>query len=154
MNKKNGFTLVELLVAISILGILATIGLMFYQSVVLKTKDSQRIKDLRSIEQALELYRGDVHSYPVTANFVLDTASSLTFGTTIYLQNIPRDSNSSRKYYYLASPSDCNNTTTFCTSFTLCAKKEGTDISNDLAACSALSECGTEGNCDIGLSSQ
>ena len=56
MRKTLGFTLVELLVAISILSILSTIGFILYFGVLPKTRDSKRISDLNKLATALEIY--------------------------------------------------------------------------------------------------
>ncbi len=170
MSKKSGFTLIELLVTIAILGILATVAVAVFNGVTARTRDSQRIKDLQSIKQALELYRGDQHNYPKssgTSSLVLSGSETLTNCTGIagctsttsaYLQPVPRDIDTSKNYYYLALPSspacDNNSSATTCTSFILCAKKESTSTTYDLSDCSSLSSCGSAGNCDIGISSQ
>lgn len=51
-----GFTLVELLIAITILSVLATTGFIVYSGVLPKTRDSKRISDLNKLAIALELY--------------------------------------------------------------------------------------------------
>jgi type II secretion system protein G len=57
--KQKGFTLVELLVVIAIIGLLSSVVLASLNSARDKGKDSQRISDLRSVQQALELYATD-----------------------------------------------------------------------------------------------
>lgn len=54
--RKNGFTLVEILIAITIVSILATIGLTTYQGVSGKARDGIRKDDLRQFATALEFY--------------------------------------------------------------------------------------------------
>lgn len=171
IKKKNGFTLVELLVTISILAVLSSIAIVAYSGITMKARDNQRIKDLQAIKQALELYRSDIHNYPTTDNFVLKIASQLTSCTGVSPCNVlstyllpvpkdPKDSDNTRNYYYLALPNSpvCNNTSanTACSNFILCAKREGTDASNDLEDCKSLlsGSCGANTSCDIGISSQ
>lgn len=51
-----GFTLIELLVAISIIAILSVIGMVVFQSVQAKARDSVRKRDLQNLATALEIY--------------------------------------------------------------------------------------------------
>jgi prepilin-type N-terminal cleavage/methylation domain-containing protein len=65
----KGFTLVELLVVMAILGILATITLANFSSSQKKGRDAQRKSDLRQIANAFEAYMNDHGAYPaVSAN--------------------------------------------------------------------------------------
>ncbi len=57
MRNKKAFTLVELIVVITILAILATIGFVWYSQYLVWTRDSNRISQLKSISEALNLYK-------------------------------------------------------------------------------------------------
>ena len=57
MNKKGAFTLVELIVVITILAILATIGFVSFSGYLAWTRDTNRIAQLKSMSDALDLYR-------------------------------------------------------------------------------------------------
>lgn len=57
INDYPGFTLVELLVVISILAILATVGAIQYIGLNAKARDSARRADLYAITTALEVYK-------------------------------------------------------------------------------------------------
>lgn len=66
-NKQQiGFTIVELLIVIVIIGILAAITIVAYNGTQARARDSQRMTDLRSIQKALELYKVQNGSYPPT----------------------------------------------------------------------------------------
>ena len=54
---KNAFTLVELIVVVTILAILATIGFVSYSSYLTWVRDTNRLAQLVSISDGLELYR-------------------------------------------------------------------------------------------------
>jgi prepilin-type N-terminal cleavage/methylation domain-containing protein len=63
--RRAGFTLVELLVSISIIAILTAILLPNFMGARQKASDSQMIQDMNSIKSALRLYYNDHQSYPV-----------------------------------------------------------------------------------------
>lgn len=65
-RKSSGFTMVELLVVIVILGILAVIGLASFSSSQMKARDSRRKSDIRTMGDALELYYNDFGGYPLS----------------------------------------------------------------------------------------
>lgn len=113
MKTKNGFTLVELLVVISILGILATIGLVAFSSTQAKGRDTQRKSDLKQMTTALELYFSDNSSYPTASvNGQINGCPStvptpcawgsgeFTDGKTIYFKVLPKDPSTNTSYFY------------------------------------------------------
>lgn len=61
---KGGFTLVELLVVISIIGLLSSVVLASLSSARAKARDTRRISDMRQIGLALQLYYDANGSYP------------------------------------------------------------------------------------------
>ena len=63
-NLKKGFTLVELLVVMAILGILTVVTLGNFQTSQIKARDAQRKHDLKEITNALEAYFSDHSQYP------------------------------------------------------------------------------------------
>ncbi|MCX6704946.1 MAG: prepilin-type N-terminal cleavage/methylation domain-containing protein, partial [Candidatus Woesebacteria bacterium] len=64
-NKKGaGFTLVELLVVIAVLGVLVTIGLTSFTSAQMRGRDTQRKSDLKEVSSSLEIYYNDYGRYP------------------------------------------------------------------------------------------
>jgi len=62
---RSGFTIVELVVVIFVIGILAGITLIAYNGVQARTRDDRRKTDVENIEKAMELYYSDNGSYPV-----------------------------------------------------------------------------------------
>lgn len=62
----RGFTLVELLVVITILAILMGIAVSAYSGALKSGRLAKRLTDLKSIDTALELYRSDHEVYPIS----------------------------------------------------------------------------------------
>lgn len=72
--KKVGFTIVELLVVISVIGILAAITTVSYTGVAASARDAMRKSDLAAIENALELNYLDYGAYTQPENVCIDTS--------------------------------------------------------------------------------
>lgn len=92
-KSRNGFTLVELLIVVTIIGILAVIFIPSALNAPAKARDAQRISDLLAISNALNAARTDGISLPsyTTPNYcVNDTVMSSYLN---YLPNgkTPRD---------------------------------------------------------------
>ncbi len=57
--KQTGFTIVELLIVIVVIGILAAITIVAYSGIQAKARDAQRKEDVAQIAKALQLYGVD-----------------------------------------------------------------------------------------------
>ena len=62
--KKNGFTLIELVVAMAIVMLMASFVLMIMVKSKTRVRDQQRIAELNTIAQSLSQYYSDNNSYP------------------------------------------------------------------------------------------
>ncbi len=130
-KRKRGFTLIELLVVVTIIGLLASAGVVMYNSFLKKSRDERRKLDLSNIRIALEAYKSDNDSYP----------SRLDDLTPNYLDKIPTDPKTKDPYSYQPIPSGCDETTTVCTDYTIGALTEG----GETTACSGVNlNCGTQ----------
>jgi general secretion pathway protein G len=102
-NSIRGFTLVELLIVIAIIGVLSTLLMANFIGVRQRARDAQRKSDLRQIQAALEIYRSDNGGYPALVAVGVDGYESdngtssctgngtIQLGTTIYMKKIPCD---------------------------------------------------------------
>lgn len=64
-NKKSGFTLIELMVVVAIIGTLASVIMVSVESARSKARDTARKTALNQIQVALELYRNDHGTFQV-----------------------------------------------------------------------------------------
>lgn len=71
--------MIELLVVISIIGLLSTVGLVALGSARAKARDVKRVADLKQVQKALEMYNNDPSTvgYPQD-DFVLGQGSGVT----------------------------------------------------------------------------
>jgi prepilin-type N-terminal cleavage/methylation domain-containing protein len=71
-TKLKGFTLIELIVVIAVIGLLATIILGALSMAKKKGDDTSRVNALQEIRSALHLFNADKGYYPPTANYQTD----------------------------------------------------------------------------------
>jgi prepilin-type N-terminal cleavage/methylation domain-containing protein len=65
---KKGFTIIELLVTVSIIAILMAVAIGSFGPAREKSRDAQRQTDLRTVEAALALYKNKYGEYPAGCN--------------------------------------------------------------------------------------
>ena len=83
LTSKKGFTLIELMIVVAIIGILAAIAIPQFANLVAKSQEGRTKANLGTIRSALSIYYGDLEGwYPV------DNLASLAVAGR-YLQVIP-----------------------------------------------------------------
>lgn len=103
----KGFSLLEILVVITIIGILSGLGLSFSESIQKNTRDTQRISDLSVLQSVLQQYYADQNKYPNGLGAELASGLALTncsgrvgcIVTKTYLTQTPKDPNGSAYYF-------------------------------------------------------
>ena len=78
----NGFTLLELMIVVSIIGILATLAVPSYHSSVVKAKEAALRQDLSTIRDVLDQHKADQGKYPPSLSALVGAG---------YLRGIPQD---------------------------------------------------------------
>jgi len=107
INLNNyGFTVLELLVVISIIGILIAMGSVSYTTAQKKSRDSRRKSDLKAIQNAMEeCYSVNEGTYETLGSG--DLSGSISCSGNTVMSAIPTDpKSSSTTYYYQVTDSD------------------------------------------------
>ncbi len=79
---RQGFTLIELMIVVSIIGVLASIAVPNYQQSVIRTREAVLSETLHAFRKAIDEYHADKGKYP-------DTLSDLV--ESKYLKALPVD---------------------------------------------------------------
>jgi type II secretion system protein G len=114
MEKRKGFTLIELMVVMIILAILVTFGIGSFTSSQKKSRDIKRKNDLRQIGVSLEAYNNDKGEYPNASagGLILGCLSGVecAWGSafvdsnnTVYMMQLPTDPTTTRRYVYIVA---------------------------------------------------
>lgn len=76
---KKGFTLIEILVVISIVGLLSSVFLVGLAGFRSRGRDARRLADIKSVQQGVEIYYTRCGRYPGDADCVAGTAGAKTW---------------------------------------------------------------------------
>lgn len=141
MNQK-GFSLIELMVGISIIGILMALTLTGISSSRAAARDAKRKADLELIRSGLEIYKSDCDNYPVatyTTNWpsqiIGDGSPASCAVANVYIAAVPIDPVNTRYYRYSSNG----------TTYGICAFLEQGSGS---VSCGGSSTCGTGTTCN------
>ncbi len=81
-RRDSGFTLIELMVVISLIVILASMGLVQYRNSVTHSKEAVLKEDLFRIRDAIDQYYADKNQYPATLDALVSDG---------YIRTLPKD---------------------------------------------------------------
>lgn len=95
----KGFTLIELMIVVSIVGILATIAVPSYQSSLIKARETVLRQDLFTLRELLDHHRADTGKYPPSLDGLV---------TVGYLRTLPKDpfTNSPSSWQQIIEPTE------------------------------------------------
>ena len=99
---RRGFTLIELLVVITIIAILISAVSASFTNAQMKSRDGRRKSDLKSVQQALEVYIQANGKYPSASNYniqcniggdssIKEWGQEFICGGITYAQQLPKD---------------------------------------------------------------
>jgi len=110
-NYSLGFTLIEMLVVIGILGVVLAVFFPNFMAARQRARDAQRKSDLSQIQKALELYKLDQNpqSYPTAGAFPASLcgqcwSSGDNCSGNIYMRKFPCDPGTSSSFPYIYKP--------------------------------------------------
>ncbi|OGY97671.1 MAG: hypothetical protein A2855_00345 [Candidatus Liptonbacteria bacterium RIFCSPHIGHO2_01_FULL_57_28] len=112
INSRKGFTLIEMLIVIAIIGILASIVLVGLGPIQRRGRDARRQADLGQVRNALELYYYKCGHYPggsactdPVGNPTWDALEQAVRGASIGISQIPNDPSEGQSYTYATNGS-------------------------------------------------
>jgi general secretion pathway protein G len=102
MRKRNGFTLIEVLIVVTLIVILASVGLATYTNSVRRAREATLKEDLFRMRDAIDQYYADKNKYPSALPDLVSDG---------YLREIPKDpfTNSADTWQVVNAEPDPNN---------------------------------------------
>src|SRR3989338_3632253 len=144
-KRQQGFTIVELLIEIVVIGILAALVITTFTGIQQKARNTERTTDIKAIHAQLEAYSAQAGKYPTFANMNDATWRAANMkGLDIDALKDPRGTAATLvaaaavdAYAYdvlAADDTACDNTTKDCTKYVLTSTYEGggTFVKNSL----------------------
>lgn len=128
-KRQEGFTIVELLIVIVVIGILAALVITTFTGIQQRARNTERETDIKAMHGQVEAYYAENGYYPTLAVLVaplpgLDAEALMAPGTGA--TEVDAAAATTTKYQYNPTPANCDNTgTNLCTDYTLDADLEG-----------------------------
>lgn len=122
-DRKSGFTLIEILIVISIMALFTAMIYSSFDKSKAKSRDQKRVSDISNIQLSLEQYFNSHGVYPLTIEKLTEKP---TPSSAPYLSEIPKDPSTNQPYslnYFPISKNPAANKSQ-CVSFQLWTKFE------------------------------
>jgi len=143
-NSYRGFTLIETLVVVGIVGILISLSVAGLRGAQSSARDSQRKTDLQDIRSALEIYKTDCGVYPSEplpwGGQLIGNDGANCPASNVYMTQVPQDPQNATKGYKYEYVTNGTFTT-----YALCAKAENSSTSPTTCAGAVGRNCSTGG---------
>ncbi|MFA7702484.1 MAG: FISUMP domain-containing protein, partial [Patescibacteria group bacterium] len=120
---KKGFTLVELIIVLAIIGIVLATAFISFSNARQKARDAKRVSDITQVQNTLELYFRDEGRYPASLTFgseLVGSSSNRVYMVKLPENPTPRNDNTcpDNEYSYLATNNGESYELNFCVSET------------------------------------
>lgn len=118
-SRRSGFTIVELLIVIVVIGILAAISIVAYNGIQTRATDTITKSDVAQAGKQLEVDKATTGSYPASTGQANEGNGLVHSGSTMYIYTSDGES------YELTGYAQRDNSKSYCISSTSGAIKEG-----------------------------
>lgn len=138
LKKQQGFTIVELLIVIVVIGILAALVITTFTGIQQRARNTERETDIKAVHGQLEAYFAQYGVYPTLAHLNDDTWRAISTNIpgldegALHAPNQTADvaaAASATEYGYAVTPAGCDDVvggaTADCADYTLTANLEG-----------------------------
>jgi general secretion pathway protein G len=97
MRQPKGFTLIEVLIVVTLLVILATVGMPTYKNAVRRSQEAVLKEDLYRMRDAIDQYYADKNKWPASLQDLVSEG---------YLREVPKDPMTDSAESWITEPAD------------------------------------------------